>query len=72
MSRPGHEPVVADAVHLEEVAHLSLVVSRLLLLNGAGTAQIGTAVMPTFIAGTRDLIFVRQWSPATIVSSSAS
>lgn len=44
MSRPGPESVVADAVQLEEVAHLSLLVGRLLLLNGADTAQVETAV----------------------------
>jgi uncharacterized membrane protein YjjP (DUF1212 family) len=38
------EPVVPDAVQVEEVAHLSLLVGRLLLLNGADTAQVEAAV----------------------------
>jgi uncharacterized membrane protein YjjP (DUF1212 family) len=38
------EPVVPDAAQVEEVAHLSLLVGRLLLLNGADTAQVVAAV----------------------------
>jgi uncharacterized membrane protein YjjP (DUF1212 family) len=38
------EPVVPDAAQVEEVAHLSLLVGRLLLLNGADTAQVEAAV----------------------------
>jgi uncharacterized membrane protein YjjP (DUF1212 family) len=38
------EPVIPDAAQVEEVAHLSLLVGRLLLLNGADTAQVETAV----------------------------
>ena len=36
--------VVPDAAQVEEVAHLSLLVGRHLLLNGADTAQVETAV----------------------------
>jgi uncharacterized membrane protein YjjP (DUF1212 family) len=38
------EPVVPDAAQVEEVAHLSLLVGRQLLLNGADTAQVEAAV----------------------------
>jgi uncharacterized membrane protein YjjP (DUF1212 family) len=38
------EPVAPDAAQVEEVAHLSLWVGRLLLLNGADTAQVVAAV----------------------------
>jgi uncharacterized membrane protein YjjP (DUF1212 family) len=38
------EPVVQDAAQVEDVAHLSLLVGRLLLLNGADTAQVEVAV----------------------------
>jgi uncharacterized membrane protein YjjP (DUF1212 family) len=37
-------PVVPDAARVDEVAHLSLQVGRLLLLNGADTAKVVTAV----------------------------
>ena len=39
-----NQPVVRDAVQVEEVAHQSLQVGRLLLLNGADTAQVEAAV----------------------------
>jgi uncharacterized membrane protein YjjP (DUF1212 family) len=39
------EPVVPDAATVEEVAHLSLLVGRVLLLNGADTAQVEAAVV---------------------------
>ena len=39
------EPVSLDAAQVEEVAHLSLSVGRLLLLNGADTAQVEAAVV---------------------------
>src|SRR3984893_14595058 len=42
--RPVTEPVVPDAAQVEEVAHLSLLVGRLLLLNGADTEQVEAAV----------------------------
>jgi uncharacterized membrane protein YjjP (DUF1212 family) len=38
------EPVAPDAAQLERVAHLSLQIGRLLLLNGADTGQVETAV----------------------------
>jgi uncharacterized membrane protein YjjP (DUF1212 family) len=38
------KPVALEAAQVEEVAHLSLLVGRLLLLNGADTAQVETAV----------------------------
>ena len=37
-------PVVPDAAEVEEVAHLALLIGRLLLLNGADTAQVEAAV----------------------------
>jgi uncharacterized membrane protein YjjP (DUF1212 family) len=40
----AYEPVVPDAAQVEEVAHLSLLVGRLLLLNGADTAQVEATV----------------------------
>lgn len=39
------EPVSLDAAQVEEVAHLSLSVGRLLLLNGADTAEVEAAVV---------------------------
>jgi uncharacterized membrane protein YjjP (DUF1212 family) len=38
------EPIVLDAAQVEEVAHLSLIVGRLLLLNGADTEEVEAAV----------------------------
>jgi uncharacterized membrane protein YjjP (DUF1212 family) len=38
------ESVVPDAAQVEEVAHLSLLIGRLLLLNGVDTAQVELAV----------------------------
>jgi len=38
------EPIGPDAAQVEEIAHLSLLVGRLLLLNGADTAQVEAAV----------------------------
>jgi uncharacterized membrane protein YjjP (DUF1212 family) len=43
-------PVVPDAAQVDEIAHLSLLVGRLLLLNGADTAQVEMAVA-RFAAG---------------------
>ena len=39
------ERAVPDAAQVDEIAHLSLLVGRLLLLNGADTAQVETAVV---------------------------
>ncbi|HEY3909350.1 MAG TPA: threonine/serine exporter family protein [Stellaceae bacterium] len=39
------EPAAPDGAEVEEIAHLSLVVGRLLLLNGADTAQVEAAVV---------------------------
>src|ERR1700722_20580152 len=45
MSPPRHSGAcVPDAAQVEEVAHLSLLVGRLLLLNGADTEAVQTAV----------------------------
>ena len=43
------EPVGPNAAQVEEIAHLSLLVGRLLLLNGADTAQV-EAVVARFAA----------------------
>ena len=40
----GSAPAVPDAARVEDVAHLSLLIGRLLLLNGADTAQVEAAV----------------------------
>jgi uncharacterized membrane protein YjjP (DUF1212 family) len=49
-SRCVTEQVAADATQVEEVAHLSLQVGRLLLLNGSDTEQVEAAVI-RFAAG---------------------